>query len=728
METFEIRGPDGSIYEIKARSMDEAINAFSSAFPAPDDMPKPPPGVIIHDRDRSYVVGEQGAPSVNTKGMDDAQRDLAARALSRRNTMRLPGLGKVLAPITAGVSASFGDEAISAGYAAKRSLIDGEKFSDAYDLMQEVQRQDLEQRREEAPITSVVSQIGGALTQAPLLAGPLAAAAGMSLAGRMGIGAGVGGALGVVEGAGSGSGFDDRLTKAGIGGAIGAGVGGAVPVLAQGAGSLYRKAADHFTVNNQLKQIGLNRPAGDSLMRALDADDAFSGAGARRILGGGDSAMLADAGPSARAVLDTAMQRGGPATRLATEAVNTRARQANEAVSSTLDRVLGRPQGVETTKEAIRQGTAAARDATYRAAYETPIDYTGTLGRRLEAMMKRVPKSAIDEANKLMRVEGVQSRQILADIADDGSVVFRSLPDVRQWDYITRGLNTVAQSSEGSGALGRKTPLGSAIERLSGEIRNTVKKLVPEYGVALNTSADPIRRIQAVELGQNMLRKSMTRDEVMMQLRGMGAAERAAVKQGIRSQIDEDLANISQLASNPNIEIRQLQEAMKKLTSDASFHKLATLLGAKGARELRNELGKSFKAAELYAATVRNSATFARGAVDSAVNQTLEPGVIGSLTRGKPLNATQRLTQSFFGTSPQDELAIKDEVYRQLSQVLTEPRGQEALVALRRLKDAYEKAPANEELGKLLGAYLGTGTGLAAHHSARQYIEAPKSR
>lgn len=728
METFEIRGSDGEIYEIKAPSMEAAWNTYRRFSNATDDVPKPPPGVIIHDKDRSYVVGDKGAPFVSTKGMDDAQRDLAARALYKRNTMPMQELGKVVAPITAGVSSSFGDEAISAGYAAKRSLMDGEKFSDAYNLMQEVQRQDLEQRREEAPITSAVSQVGGAVLQAPLFAGPLVSAAGLPLGGRMAMGALVGGGTGAVEGFGSGSGLDDRLQKAGIGAGIGVGVGAAVPVLAQGAGSLYRKAADYFTVNKELGNVGLSRPAGDALMRVLDADNAFSPAGANRIMQAGDDAMLVDAGKSVRGVLDTAIQRGGPATKLATEAIEARSLNANRALNETLDRFLGPPEGVFNTVTGIREGTKVPRGSAYDKAYAAPIDYSTPLGLRLEKLItERVRPQAIKIANNLMRDRGKISQQILADIAENGHVTYRTLPDVRQIDYITRGINELAKQTR-QGTLGSVSDEAKGLMDLSREIREITKYLVPEYRAALNTAANAIQRKEAVELGNKALSRSMARDEFAALVKRMTPPEKEALKQGIRSQIDEDLANVSALASNPDIEIRQVAAAMKQLTSNASFDKLATLLGPKEARELFRELGKSFRAAQLHAATVRNSATFGRGAVSDAIKQTQAPGMVGNLVDMAPIKAIRSGAQFMTGRTPQDMLAKEDEIYRQLSQALTGPRGSDALIALQRLKAAYEKAPANEELGRLLGAYLGTGTGLAAHQSARQYLEAPKSR
>ncbi|MFP3442632.1 hypothetical protein R0K18_33350, partial [Pantoea sp. SIMBA_133] len=82
--------------------------------------------------------------------------------------------------------------------------------------------------------------------------------------------------------------------------------------------------------------------------------------------------------------------------------------------------------------------SAPARHEAYEKAYSQPIDYASEAGRNLESLIARVEKAApgtISLANRLMAGEGVNSKQILASIGDDGSVTFRQMPDTRQIDY-----------------------------------------------------------------------------------------------------------------------------------------------------------------------------------------------------------------------------------------------------------------------------------------------------
>lgn len=225
--------------------------------------------------------------------------------------------------------------------------------------------------------------------------------------------------------------------------------------------------------------MGMTRASGDVLLRQLQTDDTLSATGAQRIQQAGPNAMVADAGPAAANLLDTALQRSGPGSTAAKQAIQDRATQANRDLSRTLDQTMGPAQGVETQQGAIRQGTAGARDTAYTRAYAQPIDYTTAEGRNLERLMDRVPPEAINQANRMMRAEGQASRQVRATVNQDGTVTFEQLPDVRQLDYITRGLNEVAQGAEGQGAMRGTTAVGR-IYQLQGILSSKV--IIKENG------------------------------------------------------------------------------------------------------------------------------------------------------------------------------------------------------------------------------------------------------
>lgn len=701
--------------------------------------PEPPPGVVIHEAEdrggdtvtRSRVTGRDDL-AVDTSGMSPEQQQTAVRALEARRR-GAEGEGnmasraaraispQLLSPFFQGQSLSWGDEAVSGLYGAASALTGG-GFDRGYDFAQEYQRQELDQARKDAPIGSTVAQVAGGLANAPLLAAGAPAATSMPLYQQMGAGAALGAGYGAVEGAGAAE-SDERGTGAMWGGMAGTAFGGLAPAVGRGVKAGAQRVMDSATVNRGLQRIGLSRPAGDTLMRALDADDAFSGSGAANLQRAGDSAMLAEAGPTARSVLDTAMQRGGPATRIAREAVERRAAAANRRVTSALNEAFGRPQGIATATGEIREGARRTLPRIYQRAYDTPIDYSTSQGQELQGLLNRVPARALSEARELMQLGGHQSRQILADVAEDGTVRFSQLPDVMQLDYITRALNQLARSGDGQGALGGQTPKGAALESLSRDIRGGLRKLVPQYARALDTAADPIQEIAAMRLGKKLLSSGMARDEVRQSLRGMSAAERRGVKQGLRSQIDEVIANTRMMVSDPNIEAREAMKGLNDLSSRAVREKIEAVVPPAQAKKFFEQLDEARTALELRAAVARNSATYGRTAVDDAVKRTSEPGVVGSLAEMKPAQATQRAVQTFTGRTPADQVARQDGVYRELAEVLTQPQGENARNALAELMRAYERAPANVRRAMEIGDFSAAGLLTGGTPQGRQFLE-----
>lgn len=531
---------------------------------------------------------------------------------------------------------------------------------------------------------------------------------GASLLNRVLRGAGEGAVLGGAYGVGSGEGTADRALQGAIGAGTGMAVGGAVPLVAQGASSAYRNVADRLAANQAARSAGTTPEVARLLTETMEADASLGPQGLANMQRAGQEAMLADAGPNARAVLDTSIQRGGPGAVNARRAIDERVARGSSDLTNVLDQTLGTPQGVFTAREGVRRGTQSARGTAYDQAYAQPIDYADPRGQMIERLVKsRVPQSAINEANALMRVEGATSKQILAKVADDGTVVFETLPDVQQLDYITRGLNEVAKKGEAAGAMGGQTALGRAYEGLSREIRSTLRDLVPEYGQALDVAADAIGQSRAIELGSKALSSATPRDEFANAVKGMSKAEKAGVAQGIRSQIDEKLANVTRAVQDGNVEAREAIKGLKDLSSRASREKISMVLGDEQAQRLFDEIDRIATSFELRASVAENSKTFARQATAGAVDQMTAPGAIGTLAQGKPLNAAQRIVQSLTGQTPEAVAGRQNAIYSEISELLTRPTAQ-SLPAYHAMTNLSGQNAINQrralEIGRLLGS------------------------
>ena len=576
-----------------------------------------------------------------------------------------------------------------------------------------------------APWTSAGYQLAGGIGSG-LAAGPAIGSL-MNLprmgavAGGAAAGAGIGGADAFLNAEG---GFGERAAAVPAGAAIGGALGTLAPVVGNAVRGVTQKVTDYMAQTKALQQLGMSRPATDAVLRAMESD--LTPQGAARIQAAGANGMLADAGPTASGLLDATIQRGGAGATTARNAIEARAGQAGQDIQSALDTSLGAPRGVEASIEATRRATASARSTAYRDAYAQPIDYAHPVGQEVEGLLSRLPGEAIGEANRLMKVRGEKSKQILASVDPEGNISYKVMPDVRQLDYITRALNEVADQSDGAGKLGGQTAYGSALRDLAGEIRDRVRTLVPEYDKALQTAAEPIALVKALRIGEDFLSPSVAKDEAVRSVARMTQPERDALKQGVRSTIDEKLANVRRVATDPNVDARQGLDAIKMLSSDANRYKLQVLLGKSEADKLFRQIDGFATAFELRAAVATNSRTAGRLAVKDVVDQYSEPGILGTLMEGRPIQALRRVLQEVIGTGPQYRQRLQDMTYDQIAQVLTKPRGAQAVQILRDLQRAARLRSQGTQIGTTLGgAIAGAGAG-GAYRGAMQYLDSQK--
>lgn len=581
------------------------------------------------------------------------------------------------------------------------------------EALQEVRGKD-KAAAEANPISHSLGQLVGGVGTASALAkngatltGRLATDA--ALKARVGAGVAEGALMGAGYGFGSGEGLEDRMWGAAKDAALGGAIGGAVPLVVSGATSAYRSLADRRAANAAAEAAGIDPDVARVLRGVTEGDGTFGARGQSNMAAAGKEAMIADAGTNARQLLDASIQRSGPGANLAQDRIGARVSRGAKDLTAALDDALGTPAGVETAKEGIRRGTSSARGAAYREAYNTPINYADPRAMEIEGLVKsRVPASAIRRANELMRLEGEQSRQILAKMADDGSVTFEALPDVMQLDYITRALNDVANDAQGTGALGGTSAIGRAYENLSRDIRSNLRGLVPEYGKALETAADPIGRVKALDLGQRVLSPSMTRDDVARAVKGMTGPEKEALKQSIRTHIDDTIANVTRAVQDGDVEAREAIKAIKSLSSRANREKLSGIVGEKQAARLFGEVDRIATSFDLRAAVADNSKTQIRNALQSRVGDLTAEGPFNTLKQGEPIKAGKRLVQLLTGRTPEVIKAQEDRVYGQIVDLLTRGADQ-SLPAFKAMTDYGAQSAAIQDRAARLAKLLSYG-------------------
>lgn len=728
MPKYQMQAPDGKTYEIEANDLNaaiEALSGFAAVTPgktlgAP---PPAPPGAIIHGAERSYMADQPDVGVARPQGIGtseaDRQNAIAMEALKwRGQTGGMGETGRALMPVGQGVGTPWIDEAVAA-------MSSGAVSGDGFDLAMEKQRQELDRERTEHPTRSMLGQIAGGVAAGPLLgraASPLLSR--LPALGAAPTGAALGAATGAAMGYGEGQG-DERATNALYGGAVGGAVGAAAPIIGGGIQRGYQAARDFLMRRQQLAGLNISPDTAQVMQQVLAGDDVLGAGGQANIRAAGPNGMLADAGPGVRTMLDTAIAKSGdPRITQASRAIEERATAATGQMNQALDAALGPAQGVNTSETAIRLGSAPARRATYDAAYNSPIDYASPEGRQIEEFLRRVPQEAINNANRLMRVEGAQSQQIMAQIAPDGTVTYQQMPDVRQLDYITRGLNHTAALENGAGALGGTTDIGRAITNLSHDMRGTLRQAVPEYATALETAADPIRRRQALQLGADLLRPSTMRDVAAEEIAGMTGPERAALRSGIRAHIDEVMANVSRTVSDGNVDAREGIKALKDLSSRAAREKIEMAVGPQEAQALFSQIDEAARAFDLRAGVATNSRTFARTATDEAVKRTTEPGPVGLFLEGKMPSVAMRVIQMLSGRTPDALNARHAARYGEIAELLTGPRGQAALDAAQALNNAATARAASQQTAAQLGTDAGGAISGGLYNAIVQMLSA----
>lgn len=664
--------------------------------------------------DRAATAGDEGAAN-DARALAAEIKKLRAQQQAQTGETR-DGRG-IMEKVDAGVRGAadmltfgFADE-ISAGLGTGFGLMgDYDKELDRQRGIDRFDEQNNAGSRFTGQLAGGVAQgVGAAKAAAPYLAGK---SAGLVTGAGMGGGAIYGGAYGYGSGEG---GVGNRAVNAVPNAAIGGFMGAAGPVVARGVGNVAKNIAGSKAADSALRKVGLSSQSADIIRRNLVNDGATS----PRI---GPSGMLVDASPSNRSTLDAYLQRGGRSVNAARDAIDDRASGAIRSVNATFDKAMGKPKGLGSLARSIREGTKGARSSAYNKAYNQPINYASGNGQMLENIIKkRVPGSAIAKANELMRIDGNQSRQILANIADDGSVTYERLPDVMQIDYITEALADMAAKSDGAGKLGGQTRLGSKVGNLSSNIRDLTKKLVPEYADALSTAQSAIMRKNATEFGGNLLRTGTTRDDVLNEIiRAKGRPEVVqAMKQGLRSSIDDTLANVRRAVSDPNVDAREAMKAVVDMSSRANREKVRAVLGKQAAERVFSDLDEAAKALELRVSVAANSRTFGRQAANDALKEMSQPGMARTFIeqgdRGGVIEGVKNIIRKALEDT--GATAREDEIVREVVAALTGPRGGSATEVARVLMEAGVKQDQAVSIARSIAFPVGgavVGGGVAA--------------
>ena len=558
------------------------------------------------------------------------------------------------------------------------------------------------------PASPIVSRLlGGSLARRTVGAGAL--------------GAGIGATEGAVYGYGAGDDGDrgqEAQRGAAFGGLVGGLVGGGLPAAGAGVSKISQRL-----INSPERAAGAAlgvSPEVARVARSLIGQEPAQTA-AQNIQRGGQGAMLADAGPAAQGMLDSAMQVPGPGQSLGMQRIENRASGAMDSVNQALDQSMGAPQGRLTAQDAIRDASRPQINQAYQEAYNTPIDYSSEAGRKIEGILDRIPgrkaQQAIQDATDRMIYDGAPSPQIMASIGEDGAVTFSQQPNVMQLDYMKRAFDQMAR--DGTDPITQRMSSDAAFaSRIARDIREAIGEAVPGYREALSTAADSITQQAAIDFGATMLRPQVTREVVARRIADMTPAEMSAARIGVRQQIDDALSNVRAVASDQNIDARQASQALRDLSSPSARSKITELMGDE-APELFAQLDEAGAALGLRAAVATNSRTAGRQAGTEMFDAMTE---INPLRRAisSPVRAYRETMDELMGIGPQVTAERRSALYSEFIDLLTRKGGDEAQRALRILQDTNMSQPLAEARAKEVTEAVMNVIGVSAYQTGLQ--------
>ena len=526
-------------------------------------------------------------------------------------------------------------------------------------------------------------------------------------------GLGLGGLEGTIYGYGTGETPEQRISGAQKGGTTGAVVGTAtglgLPMLGNALARGWANASARYkrtdTVNIA-KELGISQDAARILKATIDSGEADLPTMISNIERAGEQGMIADADMATKELLDALAATAGGASGIVRGAVEGRATQAGKDLEGTMDQSIvpvprfgGQAADVQDIAREISESTRIPRQKAYSQAYGTPIDYSKPQGQAINQVLNRVPtrilNKAIQDANDAMKMEGLNQRQIVANLDEQGNLIsFSEEPSVTQLDYIKRALGDIGNEVD---SVGRPTAEAGRARKLYSQLRGAIIGAAPAYKEAMRQGGDKAGRDTGLLVGESALRTDVTPRSIVRDLADLDEGQRLYAKIGLRDSIQRKIDGVKATIASPDVDINAVREVLKDLSSKANRAKVKTIIGSRGANNLFRELEKAEAALSLRAAVARNSATAVRQSIQKQIDQVAAPGAASRLARGEPFKAVQDLVQTATGETPDYVMAQKSKVMKELAGALTSARGKEAKRQLRVIYNAVKENRATNE-------------------------------
>ncbi len=446
--------------------------------------------------------------------------------------------------------------------------------------------------------------------------------------------------------------------------------------------------------NDVAQQLGVSPNAGVIIAQSLNLGVTLEEAIAN-IRRAGDQGMIADADIAVQRLLGAASNLGSPQAARNVQVVPERVVERQQGLATYMDEALGPPPvGQQTAMEAARRRTAQPRKQAYDEAFNTPIDYASPSGMKLETVLSRVssiePKvmsEAIEQANKNMLTEGISNQQIMADLAEDGTVTFREMPNLIQVDAIKKALQAISKNSVDN--IGQVTQQGRRTALLATELRDAAVEAVPTYARALELGQSTIREQGALATSGALLRRTTSVEDVIQLTRGADLETRTALQTSLRMEIDNLIGEIrTSFLQGGDTQIKQANKLLTELFVPNNIKKIKLILGDEGYNALRPKLDEVASALKLQGQIKEGSPTAPRIELADKVKTAVRDSVVESMKRGEVPTSLKGVIQNVTGATEEAYQAKQNELLGEIVRGLTQKRGADAEAALRYIQEA----------------------------------------
>jgi hypothetical protein len=562
MAQFVVQGPDGGKHVIEGpdNATPDQIEAFASQTLGPTDPKAAQTSAADQGGGRSFEL-RRSAPV-------PAPNPVADAADARVTKEAAAGL----APQPTFADAIPFKNDIMAGGEALLNKVTGGRFGSPYDEAYAYQQARDRFVQQNAPKQQLAMDVAGGLAlarsfpAAKVLPGnALLAEYGNALLNMMGYGA--------LFGAGDSSG-EGRVANALHGAGQAAKYGTvAYPFLRAGGRVLENRAASNPPLPPELSSFD-PRAVGTAaqLYREDNLGLPITGANAQAN-SLGQNAMLMDMGPNMRAVGTALAKRTGPEMNTIVKAISGRQQGAEARIDSAIDNAVGSPVNVPQMIDQMQTTKRAAAAPLYDQFHNTSIP----MNPEIRAVLKRIPKSAFSEAQKLATSEGYQQQFRLRPVDEPMTPMTgvqgtsrEQIPTGVEYDYLKRAVDDLWKG-EKPGTNAERVYKG-----LSKDLRAAVDKTLnpsdpgaSTWALARSVAGEHLKLQDAFDQGQKAFSKTLSADQMAYDMRNMSQEERAMYRIGARQQIRSVAENSgTKSGGNPDTATRsmlQTRNAQKKL-------------------------------------------------------------------------------------------------------------------------------------------------------------------